>query len=323
MRSYNTARQLGLAAFLAAALAAPPATAGLLVRQHSNGLPGMQRSEVVPQLLRVGEGAMRLDDRRPGGRYVIVRLREEVFWEVDPELRMYVEQSFAAIRRKREQAERDREDARQLALERLRGEELEQWLRAKGLRADGKRIVTTAWLGPERVGPYRTEHVRIALNDKPVIDLWVTGDIEEYSPPPELFELYERCGLFPDDITRALREVEGFPVRVHADLDFFTQGTTLRTEVESVHAWPEEPAVFEVPEGFRRVERFPPRTAGAAPVRCAHCGAEIAEPRERVPGSGEFVCSKRCLLEYIRGLRSGASAGSGAGADGERAPGAE
>ncbi len=294
-------------AFLTACfLAATSAHAGLLINQRSNGLPGAAADEVAPQRLFIGAGAMRLDDLRPGGRSVIVRLDREVLWEIDPRLRMYVEQPFAALRRRRLKAEREREEKRLQALERLEGAELEAWLERKGLRRDGKRIVRTEHLGPETIGHWHTEHVRIVLNDKPVIELWTTDDIAQYAPPPELFEFYDKVGLFPDDVVAALREVRGFPVRMHAEIDLDTLGAEIETQVASVHDWPEDPSRFELPQGYRRVDRFPARPRGEAAVaapRCAQCGKRIEEAGERVPGSDAYVCSRRCLLEYIKGLR--------------------
>jgi hypothetical protein len=298
---------LMLAASITTLAAAPTARAGLLVNQRSNGLPGMSAEEIVAQRLFIGAGAMRLNDLREGGRYIVVRLEDEVFWEIDPTLRMYTEQGFASLRKRREKAERERELKRRQAVERLEETELEAWLLQKGLRRDGKRIVTTEHLGVERVSRWHAQHVRISLNQKPVIDLWTTDEISEYEPPAELFDLYDKVGLFADDITRALREVSGFPVRIHADIDFDTVGATLNSEVQSVHDWPEDASYFALPEGLRLVERFPERPVGDGGIgqatRCAHCDTVIEDPIERIPGSNEYVCSRTCLLEHIKGLR--------------------
>ncbi|RME71023.1 MAG: DUF4412 domain-containing protein [Planctomycetota bacterium] len=297
-----------LAAAIALVCASGVAHAGLLIRQQANGLPGLAEGEVAPQRLFVGERAMRLEDLREGGRTVIVRLDEGLIWEIDPTLGMYTEQTFEALRRRREKAERDREEKRRLALERLSGEELESWLRRKGLRRDGKRIVTTEHLGGERVGRWHARHLRITVNDKPAIELWVTDEIPEFEPPAAWFDLYDETGLFPKDVTAALRAVEGFPVRVIAHVDLDTVGATLRSEVESVHDWPERPERFVLPDGLRRVDRFPERSKrsdgeAAEPVRCVQCGKVIENPVERVPGGTGYVCSRRCLIEYIKSLR--------------------
>lgn len=282
---------------------APASGAGLLVRQHSNGLPGMARNDVLPQMVKVGHDAMRIDSGNAAdkaGRSLIVRLDKEVFWELDHHLRLYIAKPFSFLREQRLKAEAEREEARQAALERLRGEELETYLKIKGMRRDGKRHVTVTKGVEVRIGRYKAVPTHISINGKLVISVWESFDIPEYKQPPELLGVYNKGGLFCDEVTQALKAIEGFPVQVYAHIDFFAVGAKMHTRVDTVVEWPEDKSAFAIPEGYRLVRRFPRIAQASDSVTCQVCKKELAEPNIRTPGGKGFVCSKGCGFEYIK-----------------------
>ena len=296
------------------ALWAGAAEGGIIVRQRSNGIPGRARDRAIPQTLTVGEKGFRIDERNPAGptataaaknRYVIVRLDKEVIWEVDPELRCYVEQGFDYFRRERARAERDREQARKLVFERYAPEEREAELQRRRLRADGRRVVEVEGPvpGPAIAGK-RTERTTILVNRHKVVEVFATRDIPEYKPPAALFEFYDKTGIFEEEIVAALKAIQGFPLRIYVHVDFFSVGAEVESEVEpgGVCEWPEDPKAFELPAGFVKVDELPkPSNGSAKEYRCPVCGRPVDRVRGIRGPSGEDVLfdSEEHMIEYV------------------------
>jgi hypothetical protein len=289
----------GLAFALAALLGGGAAEAGLIVRERSNGLPGRSTSEVVPHTLLVGEKALRLQDR-DGGRYTIVQVERQKIFEVDPQLQQYTEQDFAYLRRERQKADADREDARKMILERLSGAEQAQELAKRHLRADGKRVVTVESVPGDKIMGYHTRLISIFENGGRVLAANVTDEIKEYEPPKVIFDFWERSGLFSDEIVAEMKKIQGFPLRLDVEVDFNGKVLELQSQVEDVRDWPEDPRVFEVPAKCVKVDEFAREQAPAEKITCAVCGKELAPGKAiRVPGeTNVWVCSDDDLREY-------------------------
>ncbi len=281
----------------------PEREVGLILEQRSNGIPGKEKSASAPHILKIGGGGIRVEEKRKGARVVIVRLDREVYWELDPDRQLYTEMTFARFRKKRERAEKEREEARRLALTQFkdRPEKLAQFLNDKGLRADGKRILVHNRLQDQKIGAWSAVRHTLSVNGRVYLDVWATDAIDEYEPPAELYAFYDRCGLLPANVTAALRRVEGFPVRLLATLNYYSMGTTLDAEVQAVMAWPVDRSAFEIPEGFTRVEKFP-GTEESVSNSCPVCG-EAKKLTTRPPGVRMYVCSRVCALEVARDPR--------------------
>ncbi|MHC4390643.1 MAG: hypothetical protein ACYS22_04900 [Planctomycetota bacterium] len=290
------------AGLLGLTLLSGAASAGLIIELQTNGLPGTERGAVLPQHMTVGLDSLVLRPKDvEGARFTIVRLDKEVVWEFDPATKTHTERTFASLRREREQAELDREAARLKAIERLEGDELNTWLKLKGLRRDGRRIASVE-RRPAKVGRYNTTLHTIKLNGKTYLEIWATAEIEGYEPPKELFDFYDKGGLFPDEVMRELRKVQGFPVRTRANLDYFSAGTTLETEVTAVMEHTPVPADVAVPEGYKLVDRFPRVQTQADLGACPVCGEKIEKPL-KAPASRLHVCSNACLIKFARNPR--------------------
>jgi hypothetical protein len=289
----------GLAFALALSLATGTAQAGLIVRQSSNGLPGQAQEQVTRQTLLVGERALRVDDRG-GGRYTVVRLDDEKILEIDPDQGEYTERTFASLRRKRAEAESERREQWKTIIDHFQGAERAAQLKKHNLREDGRDVVTVESAPGDDILGHHTRRTSILVNDAPAIVVYATDEIREYRPPRVLFEFYEKSGLFPDGVVAALKKVEGFPLRLYARVDFYDAATEIRTQVETVADWPEDPRVFAIPEKCRLVERFTDPAAAAQELRCAVCGKPIPRGREiRVPGENVWVDSQDHLVEYV------------------------
>lgn len=283
------------------------AEAGLAIVQRSNGLPGSSKTAVTQQRLLVGTGKFRLDDTTlPKSRSVIVRLDKGVIWELDPELELYTESAFAHYREQREEAEQDREKAREAALEKLSGAELDAWLARKGMRKDGKRVVETKRGSWETADGTRLQRVAIELNGVTQVAVWQTDKFkDDYKPPKELFEFYDQCGVFPADVTEALkREVTLFPLRIYANIDLFSAGAVIETRVDGVSHWPEEPERFEVPSTYKLVKEFPKERIAKKEFRCPVCG-KVVDPlateffrKDKRTGEKLFFDAQECWIEF-------------------------
>lgn len=276
---------------------------GLIVRQRSNGIPGRGKDEVVAQEMRVGERAFLIRDQEKDARYTIVRLDEEKIYEVDPRLEKYTVQSFDWFREKRKKADEDREIARKAILEKFSGEEQARELARRHLRADGKQVVTVERAPGETIREHRTRRTSILVNGAPAVVVYATDEIEEYEPPRVLFEFYEKAKLFPDEVIAELKKIEGFPLKIHVNVDFYSAGAAIQSTVEDVAAWPVDERAFEVPPHYERVDEFPRPEERCPDIACALCGAKIADPAkaEKVPGRpGEFACNLDHLAEYIK-----------------------
>jgi len=284
------------------------ADAGLVIRQRSNGLPGKARDSVTVQELLVGKGVFRLRDlETPTARYLIVRLDREVIWEVDPALELYTETAFQVWRKKREEAEGEREETRKAALRKLSGEELARKLKEIGLREDGKRLVTVE-RGPVKVVEgARMERIAILLNGQTQVAVWETDRYQQYKPPQELFDFYDKCGVFPPDVTEKLKqEVTLFPIRIHANIDLFSVGTVIETSVDAVAEWPESGGgeEFKVPSNYRKVDEFPKEKIEKKTYACPVCGTAVdpvaAPHHEKDPATGEKVYfdDEECWIKY-------------------------
>lgn len=277
------------------------APTGLVIRQHSNGLPGRAQADVVPQTLYVGERALRIEDAVGGGRYTIVRVDEEKIYEVDPRVQQYTTQGFDYFRRERTKAEQDREEARKMIVERFRGEERAAELKKRHLREDGKREIRVERAPGDTILGHHTRRTSILLNEAPALVVYTTDEITEYKPPKVLFEFYEKSGLFPDDVVAELKKIDGFPLRIWANVDFFSSGAEIETNVDDVHAWSESAASFEVPANFQAVQEFARTETPREALKCALCGKPIKRGDALpVPGEpGVYVDSQDHLVEYI------------------------
>lgn len=297
---------LGCAAEGARAQDATPLQ-GLVIQQVANGLPGASTAARVPQRLFVGGGFIRIDDERAGGRFVIVDLDGGFLREFDPRQQVYIQRNFVDLKRKRIEAEEEREAFVERMLEkhgegRINDATLDAELKKRGARRDGKRELTTREQAGQTVGPYTTTSTAIAVNQKVYLQVWTTTALDGYEPPKELFDFYDKVGLFTDEVTTALRKIEGFPVRIHAELDYFTAAQTIESEVSSVMSIPIPKGTFDTPKHFKLVDRFPSEDgvattdSGADPTatvhRCVVCDKVIEHPSIRGVGTRRFVCSK-------------------------------
>ncbi len=279
----------------AAVLSAPlagVARGGIVVEQRSNGLPGKGGGDTVEQTLTVGEGTLRLDDKG-SKRYLIVRLDKGVIWEVDPQLKLYTEAKFEWFREKREQAYAEKEATRKAILRKSYDAALkERYLRDVNVREDGE-IVVRIERGPrERVNGYDAEKVAIWENWKPIIEVWVTRDLEKegYQRPKEIFDFYDKVGLFHPKVVEKLKEIEGFPVKLFFEIDLVDAGASVRTDVLRVAERNPPASEFELPAGFQIIEELPDVPVGgpaAADFRCPVCGA-VVDPAKGVQGVGPF-----------------------------------
>jgi hypothetical protein len=268
-----------------ASVLASRASAGLAIDQRSTGLPGSSTERPREQKLLIGSGAIRIEDRTTG-RSLIIRLDKGVVWEVDPKLEMYTETTFEHFRDLRREAEKRREEAYELIVKKhaegkLPDAEFRRELAEKNLRADGKRIVTVE-RAPAVLDGERVERVAVELNGVTQVAVWQTDRYkDQYRPPQELFDFYDKCQFLPDDVTAALRKaVTLFPVRIFADIDYYSAGQTLETWIKSVSEWPEDPTKFEGPgaaRGFKRVKEFPKEQIAKREYRCPICG-KLVDP---------------------------------------------
>lgn len=291
------------AAVLTAPLASR-ASAGIVIEQRSNGLPGKAGGRTVEQTLTIGDNALRLDDKG-SQRYLIVRLDKGVIWEVDPELKLYLESKFDWYRRQREEAYAEKEASRRSILKKsYEAAVKERYLRDLNVREDGKVIVRTERGTRERVNGYDTEKVTIWENWKPIIEVWVTRDLEKdgYERPRELFEFYDKVGLLHPDVVQELKKIEGFPVRLSLDFDFVTAGASVRTDVTAVAKRDPPPSEFELPAGCQLYDQGDelPAPAAAAEV-CLVCGAKIERAkaiRGLVPHQKHWFDKRACWDEF-------------------------
>lgn len=311
MRMPATSGVAFAAAFAGALGLVATAEAGLVVKQRSNGVPGHAQAELVPQILYVGERAIRLGERAEDGRYTIVRLDMEKVYEVDPARGEYTEQDFDYFRRQRAKAEQDREDALRKILDpkRFTPEERDRRLADLHLRADGKRIVTARASPGEVIQGWNTRLYEIFVNGERVVAVYATEDIREYEPPKVVFEFWEKAGLFDPEVVAQLKEIRGFPIRIYAKLvDLPDVEAEIRSEVEKggIAEWTEEPSKFEIPKQFVKVRALAKpedvtAQASRAELRCALCGKAV-DHRTAFPAPGEsgvFLCSEEHAREYI------------------------
>lgn len=285
------------------------AEAGLAIVQRSNGLPGTSSASVTQQKLFVGTGKLRLDDVTvPKARSIIIRLDKGVVWELDHDMELYTETKFEHYKEQRQDAEAKRERAREQALEKLSGADLDAWLAKNGVRKDGKRIVEVK-RGPwEVTGGTRLQRVAIELNGVTQVAVWQTDKYrDEYKAPKELFEFYDKVGAFPDDVAAELKKAfDLFPLRIYANIDLFSAGAVIETRVEAIAHWPEEPERFEVPSNYKLVKEFPKEKIARKAYRCPVCKKAIEDPREaqfsekdKRTGEKVFLDSEECWKEFL------------------------
>jgi hypothetical protein len=265
---------------------------GILIEQDSKG---------EKQRLLVGNGSIRIDTVG-SRRYVIVRLDKEVVWEIDPDLKMYAETPFKYYRERREKAYEEKAEVQKLIVDKFKGEEREKRLKEANLREDGTFVIRVERGGRERVRTFDTERVTIYENWNPVIEAWVTDDLKKdgYERPPELFQFYEKVGLFHPKVIEAMKGIEGFPVRIRAEIDLSDVGGSLASEVLTVAKADPKPAEFELPSGLNEVPELPePVPPDAARPPCAVCG-KPSNPMFRGPPplTKYFMCSAACQREF-------------------------
>jgi YHS domain-containing protein len=318
MRPLTSRRRIAAAVigFFAALVPLARAEAGLVIYQRSNGIPGASGTAEKEYKLLVGTGKLALiDESSSEARRVIARIDRQVYWEIDPKLEEYRELEFAEYRRKRDDAERDRDKARRTMLDKhekgiVSDAELDEWLKERGVRKDGARRleVKKGPLVPD--GGARKQLVSIEVNGVTQVAVWQTDRYEgKYAPPQELFDFYDQTRLFPEDVTSALkREVTLFPIEIYADIDFFSAGATITTSVRSVGEWTEEPERFELPKGYRKVDEFSKEKLAAKEWSCPVCGKKV-DPLEtkyhlKLPDPEtkrdvkHFFDSEDCMIEF-------------------------
>lgn len=284
--------------------------AGLLITQHSSGLPGKPDGAPTPGRMLVGTGKLRIDDRSEGGRQYIVRLDRAVVWEVDPKLEMFTETTFEFLRKRREQAEEKRDKARELHLKKhadklIDDAKLAEFLRENAATRDGKLVVTVA-RAPAVLGGERVERIAVELNGVTQVAVWQTDKYKEYKPPQELVDFLDRSGVLPEDIATALKQaLTLFPVRIEAHVDYFEAGGDLEFRIDGVVAWPEEADKFEVPASYRKVDEFPKGAILAKTYKCPIC-SKVVDPvtavgpeKDKKTGEKLFFCSVDHEEEYI------------------------
>ncbi len=271
-------RALAVTAIVGLACAGAAEAAGLTIRQRSNGLPGLERGESVVQDLKIGDRAFKVVDVGGSKRYLLVQLDDELVLTVDPDLQLYMKETFESFRQRREKSDIDKEAARKAVLEaagsgKITAQEKEQSLRDLCLREDGERIVEVQ---REKVvvGGRRAERVAILENGCKIIEVSVTDEIEEYEPPRALYEFYDRCGLFHPEVVSELKKIEGFPLKIYVNVDYARARVEITSEVlgdpiESGFA----PDEFKVPASFKLVAAFP--QAGPGEKECPICGAKV------------------------------------------------
>jgi len=293
--------------------AAPPRAVELVV--DSNGFPGVDRDEASRQVvLTDGRRLRALDPAARRGVYV--SLAERLVSEVDlarRELVLHPFEEYEALRRKRErtravQLEQFRTHAARADAEGRR--ELEAELRDLGLRPDGavearverpgetREVVLDVDGAPRAVALRR---VRIRENEaaRPVLDLWVTDDVEL---PVDLLAFYRELGLFSAPVAARLREVRSAVVDATVVLDDGSFRRTTRSVVRAVRTDPPcEPADLIPPPGLTEVDPDAPRPQVEA--SCHRCGAAIdGEPYKF---RGLAFCGREHRLAHVRDLAAG------------------
>lgn len=312
----------------AASAQAPTSPARVVIVQESNGFPGGEQVSDPSQLARqkltvVGERLRVLDEQH--GWALFVSIPDKKVHEVSVASREYVERSFdfyakyrdsraknlEAMAREFQQAKRnldgprDQNDLRKLIFDYTR--------EGGDPNAPGKIVartqrfpqdVTTTTILIDRVPTVvRLDHVVIRENQAatPAFDLWVTQDV---SVPVDMFAFWRQLGTFAPEVSQALQQVKGTPIRCTALLDTGTFKRRFESRVLEIRT--KDPGLTDqdvtLPAGFRPQQE---QAAGPGSAWCAMTGVRLGPDQlgfNVVKGGRTYYAATLQLHKQLRTL---------------------
>ena len=203
------------------------------------------------------KGAMRIE-AADGSSIEIVRLDKERIWTLDPAAKTYEEVSFDDLREKiGKETEKLREDWPE--------EKLKQYPPSKRRIIEKKLGLVKPDVKVEEGSEARTicdlecREVRIIEDGQPRVDAWMAAreDLAQAAEAIREFSvLLELSGALHKDVLEALRRGwGGLPVDLTISTSDGMVSRSRRTLLTSIErARKPDPALFEIPEGFKRVD---------------------------------------------------------------------
>lgn len=251
-------------------------TPRVIIVQESNGFPGGEQVTDPAQLARqkltvIGERLRVLDEQH--GWALFVSIPDKKVHEVSVASREYVERSFdfyakyrdsraknlEAMAREFQQARRnldgprDQNDLRKLIFDYTRegGDPTNPGKIVARTQHFPQDAATTTILVDRVPTQVKLEHVVIRENQAavPAFDLWVTQDV---TVPVDMFTFWRQLGTFAPEVSQALQQVKGTPIRCTALLDTGTFKRRFESRVVEIRT--QDPGLTDqdvtLPAGF-------------------------------------------------------------------------
>ena len=305
-------------------LAANPASADLMIRGESNGMPGMVAGEAADNLRMTVQGERMRIINPAHDHVVMVRLDDSRIQEFDAGRKLYESRSLEeklklaslAAKRKQARARRIKEvndlsgSERDKAIAELRrdGIEMDGTLVARTVKSAETRTFTV-WVDgvPHELECYKLEIFENQAT-KPVFSLWLTPDLKARE---NLLSFYQ-LGLFSKPVVAELEKVKDFPIRIEALIDNGNLRKRIFCRIQQVERTRVPDFYFAVPEGFKRVpdllehlKELRKKREAKATVSCATCGKEVVKRKAKSFNAGGkrgrlFFCDQKCFMSWFK-----------------------
>ena len=163
-------------------------------------------------------------------KVIIVRLDKGIIWGLNQNDKTFTELTI-------KQLENDWQRAR----------------RSAGVTEDPKLSVTVQEDGEEVVNGYNCRKFTLLADGQPVMHLWNTTALD-VPEKDDLYDYKQILGAFPKALIDKARSLPGFPLRVKAVENIGAGKVETFREIVTVRMEPLDPSLFELPEGFKKVE---------------------------------------------------------------------
>jgi hypothetical protein len=103
------------------------------------------------------------------------------------------------------------------------------------------------------VNGYNCRKFTLLADGQPLMHLWNTLALD-VPEKDDLYEYKQILGAFPKSLIDKARSLPGFPLRVKAVENIGAGKVEAFREIVTVRMEPVDPSLFELPEGFKKVE---------------------------------------------------------------------
>ncbi len=112
--------------------------------------------------------------------------------------------------------------------------------------------ITLRWLpGSKSLLGYPCRHLQLLANDTVMMDADWTKTIRL---PRRIFEIFYQFGYFPYKLPKAMRKIEGFPLKTHLNISYGTVKISSETHVTKIVPTHVSNKKFEIPKSFKHIQ---------------------------------------------------------------------